>query len=222
MHDAPGAGSIRGSAAQRGSTSTARKSLTFVRVGPVTTWSPSAAKKPCASLRASAAAGSTPRAARPRERVRRRQRAGDLGGAVDPVGVAREPPDARRAAPARPRARGRTRRSARRRRSPRRVTVHSPPESSSTGASPGRSPSRISRASRACAAATSRASPSIASPRMRTLQPAASASGRRGRQRLRRRGDHPVFGPRQPRRIDRQHPARAGQRRLHRGRRAMP
>ena len=85
--------------------------------------------------------------------------------------------------------------------SPRRVTVHSPPESSSTGASPGRRPVRMSRARRAWSAATSRASPSIASPSRRTVQPAAAAELRPPPQRLGRGGDHPVLGAREPRRV---------------------
>jgi len=53
---------------------TALKSFTFVRVGPVTTWSSSAAKNECASLASRQAAGSSPRAVA-RARVSGRQRA---------------------------------------------------------------------------------------------------------------------------------------------------
>ena len=66
----------------------ARKSLTLVSVGPVTTESPSDWKKPCPSLSARRRLGFVPCAPRARERVGREIRAGDFFQPVDAVGVA--------------------------------------------------------------------------------------------------------------------------------------
>ena len=62
--------------------------MTLVSVGPVTTWSPSARKKRCASLSASKARGVETEGSCALEAVRCYDRASDLLGAVDAVGVA--------------------------------------------------------------------------------------------------------------------------------------
>ena len=111
----------------------ARKSFTLVSVGPVTTESPSASKKPWPSLSSRRSRGL--HALRPgaRQRVGRQQRAGDLFLAVDAVGVAGQRMDAGLAVSATPSdSRNSTLRPPRP--VPRRVTVVSPPDSSTHGA----------------------------------------------------------------------------------------
>ena len=75
----------------------ARKSLTLVSVGPVTTCPPIAAKKEWASLRASAASGVDADGAGAGERFRPDERARDLRRAVDAIRVAGDGVDVRRA-----------------------------------------------------------------------------------------------------------------------------
>ena len=75
------------------STRTARKSLTLVSVGPVTTWSPSARKRRWASLSASKALALRPRRFAPLEAIGAHDRARDLLGAVRAVGVASDGED---------------------------------------------------------------------------------------------------------------------------------
>ena len=77
-----------------GSIRMARKSLTLVSVGPVTSESPSAWKKPWPSLSARRSFGRMPSAQARAERVRCDRRAGDLLLAVDAVGVGGEGVDA--------------------------------------------------------------------------------------------------------------------------------
>src|SRR3954452_15671697 len=62
------------------STSTARKSLTLVSVGPVTTWSPSAWKKPWPSLSASRAGGDSGRVIHRPVRDQQGEEDGRVGG----------------------------------------------------------------------------------------------------------------------------------------------
>jgi len=128
-------------AARHPVTSTARKSLTFVSVGPVTRRSPTAAKAEYASLAASAAAGSTP-ASRMRASVSGRRKAPALSSepsmpSVSAASVAM--PSVPSSASARP-----NRNSVLRPPlppSPRTVTVVSPPERMTAGAATG-SPER--------------------------------------------------------------------------------
>jgi hypothetical protein len=75
----------------------ARKSLTLVSVGPVTTCAPIAAKKLCASLLRQRQGGVDPAAPGAGQRVGADDRAGHLGRAIDAIGVAGHGMDARRA-----------------------------------------------------------------------------------------------------------------------------
>ena len=108
---------------------------------------------------------------------------------------------ARRRAP--PRARGRTRRSGPPMPSPRRVTVHSPPESSRTGAVARGEPGLDPRASRACSAAdlARLALDGVAEHAHRRSRRPRPPGG--GGERLGRRGDHPVLDAGEPRRAGR-------------------
>src|SRR3954452_7336526 len=153
----------------------ARKSLTLVRVGPVTIWSPSASKKPCPSLSASRSFARTPFWAA-RARVSGVMSAPATSSAPSTPSVS--PATAK--TPGRPSnstasdSRNSTLRPPRP--PPRTVTVVSPPEISTHGGRAGCPRSAACRAIPAMTLPTSRASPSIASPRMSGVTPAVLAT----------------------------------------------
>ena len=174
----------------------ARKSLTLVRVGPVTRLSPSISKKPWPSLSSSIALRVAALGAGAGQRVGREHRAGDVLGAVDAVGVGGQAPDA---------GRRRWRRSPRPagiRRCGRRGPCRAPsPWSRRRTGSPsaGWRAAPCSIASRACSAPSSRASPSRLSPSITTSSPRLRATrGRRFERALGRR-DHDRLDARQAR-----------------------
>ena len=167
----------------------ARKSLTLVPVGPVTSRSPASVERgPGVVRRRAARAGRRRRRGCGRRCRRRRSR--------------RRCPRSRRCRRCRRRARGCRRRRRSRARSasrnsplrpplprPRSVTVVSPPESSTTGRRNGRSRAATSRAIAAWTRPTSRASPSMASDRIAAGQPRGPRRRLRRLERDRGRGD---------------------------------
>ena len=143
----------------------ARKSLTLVRVGPVTTWSPSASKKPWPSLSARRALAPIPRPA-----ARNRVSGATTAPAASPAPSTPSVSAASAKTPGKPS--NSTARDSRNstlrppRPVPFTVTVVSPPDSRTTGGGAGWPRSAAWRAMPAMTLPTSRASPSSASPRM--------------------------------------------------------
>ena len=186
----------------------ARKSLTLVRVGPVTTRSPDRREKAVAVMLRERFIDREPLRSGPRDRVRVHDRPGIVFGAVDPVGVAGQRGDPRRAVEMRRRAPAGTRccgrrgpRRAQRRtmsRSSRRRTAAQPAASRSRRR-PGTCPALSCNAIAACTAATSRASPSMRSLSTIGVMPRAERRIGRGGERLLRAGDQREPGAREDR-----------------------
>jgi hypothetical protein len=153
----------------------ARKSLTLVSVGPVITWSPSASKKPWPSLSARLSAGADAHLPGARQRVGSDDRAGHFFGTVDAIGVAGDRPHVRQAI---------ERHGERQQKldvaaaaaAAAHVTVVSPPDSSTHGGRSGWPCCATVRAMPAITLPTSRASPSMASPRSSGVTPASRAT----------------------------------------------